>query len=92
MINILNEFSTSNMKVAYGPAIGLNYNQLETRMGILSDFSQGFQLSNFSENLYTQFRYYVPDPPGMKLKDKLYIELRYFSSRITILVGLLEPY
>jgi len=92
MINILNEFSTSNMKVAYGPAICLNYNQLDAKIGVLADFSQGFQLSNFSENLYTQFRYYVPDPPGMKMKDKLYIELRYFSSRITILVGLLEPY
>jgi len=91
MINILNKFSTSNMKITYGPAFTLSYDQLEAKVGLLSDFSQGFQLTNFSENLYTQIRYYVPDPPGMKMRDKLYVELRYFSSHITILIGLLEP-
>lgn len=91
MINIFNKFSTSNMKITYGPAFSLNYDQFDTKIGFLSDFSQGFQFTNFSENLYTQIRYYVPDPPGMKMKDKLYVELRYFSSHITILIGLLEP-
>lgn len=91
MINILNKFAVSNTVITYGPAFGLKYNQLEAKIGILSDFKQGFQLSNFSENLYTQFRYYVPDPPGMKMRDKFYVEIRYFSSYISVLFGLLEP-
>lgn len=91
MVNIFNKFSTSNMKITYGPVFSLNYNQFDVKMGLLSDFSQGFQLTNFSENLYVQMRYYVPDPPGKKMKDRLYVELRYFSPYITILVGFLEP-
>lgn len=91
MINIFNEFGASVLKLVYGPAIALDYSQIGLRIGMLSDFSKGFALINFSENLYAQLRYYVPDPPGMKMKDKLYIEFRYLLSHVTILVGLLEP-
>lgn len=93
MLNVFNNFSDSKMKITFGPSIILKYNnQNELRLGFLYDFSNNFQITNPSENLYIQFRYYAPDPPGMKMKDRLYVELGYFSPNLFFLVGLLEPF
>uniref|UniRef100_A0A7C5RIS5 Outer membrane protein beta-barrel domain-containing protein n=1 Tax=Fervidobacterium thailandense TaxID=1008305 RepID=A0A7C5RIS5_9BACT len=41
--------------------------------------------------LFASLRFYVPDPPGMKMRDRLYIELGYRMESFVLIVGLLEP-
>ncbi|ODN29746.1 hypothetical protein [Fervidobacterium thailandense] len=42
--------------------------------------------------LFASLRFYAPEPPGMKMTDKLYFELGYRMGAFVLSVGLLEPW
>jgi hypothetical protein len=69
--------------------LGFSNKQLFVQVGYFSDFTTFTDVSNA---IFASLRFYVPDPPGMKMVDKLYIEAQYYRGSFKILVGLLEPY
>lgn len=97
-------FRVSNFKV--GPFIHVSYmqpsstpeftfgglldlpltNNLEVSAGMT--YKEGAPIGKL---LFASLRFYVPDPPGMKMRDKLYIELSYRMESFVVSVGLLEP-
>jgi len=81
--------SSNTFSVVYGPILGFSNKQLFVQVGYFSDFTT---LTDVSNAIFASLRFYVPDPPGMKMVDKLYIEAQYYRGSFKILVGLLEPY
>ncbi|MGQ9855782.1 MAG: hypothetical protein ACUVQF_03530 [Fervidobacterium sp.] len=80
--------SANDFSVMYGPVIGFTTKQIFAQIGYLTDFTQ-FQ--DISKGIFAILRFYVPDPPGMKMRDKLYLEGQYYGGNFKIIVGLLEP-
>lgn len=64
----------------------LTYN-LEVAVGMT--YKEGTPIGKL---LFASLRFYVPDPPGMKMSDRLYIELSYRMESFALIVGLLEPW
>ncbi|AFG36096.1 hypothetical protein QQE94_09635 [Fervidobacterium pennivorans subsp. shakshaketiis] len=81
--------SSNAFSVVYGPVLGFSNKQLFVQVGYFSDFAT---FVDVSDALFASLRFYVPDPPGMKMVDKLYIEAQYYRGSFKICVGLLEPY
>lgn len=92
MVNITNNFSNSSMKFTLGPSLLLNFTNFELLAGYLMDFNAASQFENIAESFYFQARFYVPAPPNMKMRDKLYLEIRYLPVKVSVLIGLLEPF
>jgi len=82
-------YDLANFAIMYGPMVGFQNKQLAVQIGYVSDFRT---FSNLSDNIFAKLRFYVPDPQGKKMIDKLYIEGQYYKGNFKILVGLLEPY
>lgn len=93
MIGIVNDLQNNKIYMNYGGFIGYKYKgqkgQFDIKIALLMEYGTSL---NFLDNLFASFRTYIPDPPGMKMKDKLYVEMSYFKQRFYIVVGLLEPF
>lgn len=81
--------STSQLNTKFGGVFDIDYQNFNINLGIITDLSTSFDLS---KSIYAKVRFYVPDPQGMKMSDKLYIELGYYNPNFSIIVGLLEPF
>ncbi|HOK34161.1 MAG TPA: hypothetical protein PL174_02745 [Fervidobacterium sp.] len=81
--------ATNQLTTKFGGIFDIDYQNFNVRLGIITDLSTSFNLSN---SVYAKVRFYAPDPQGMKMKDKLYIEIGYYNPNFSIIVGLLEPF
>jgi len=82
-------YDFSQFTLMYGPALGIQNKQMLVQIGYLSDFTT---FSNITDSIFINLRFYVPDPPGMRMTDKLYIEGQYHKGNFKVIIGLLEPY
>ncbi|QAV33646.1 hypothetical protein SAMN04488510_13210 [Fervidobacterium changbaicum] len=81
--------SENAFSVVYGPVVGFTNKQLSIQIGYLSDFRS---IADISDAVFASLRFYIPDPPRMRMKDKLYVEALYYKGCFKIVIGLLEPY
>ncbi len=90
MLGIINDLRDNKIYMNYGGFLGYRYKGLfDIKLAFLMEYSSSLRVS---DSLFASFRTYVPDPSGMKMKDKLYVEINYFKQRFYIVVGLLEPF
>ncbi|HCI29478.1 MAG: hypothetical protein WBJ29_05765 [Fervidobacterium sp.] len=83
------DLSSQGFDAKFGGVIKFAYRNFDIRMGVVTSLRSSF---NLSESICAKIRLYVPDPQGMKMRDKLYIELGYHNPNFSISVGLLEPF
>ncbi|MGB9614292.1 MAG: hypothetical protein ACP5PP_01350 [Fervidobacterium sp.] len=87
---VVNDLKNTSIATNFGAFVGYSYKeQLEIKLMLTINPQQPFSIVDATS---AKIRFYVPDPPGMKMADKLYLEANYSKQRFFITVGFLEPF
>ncbi len=83
-------FGAQDITFYIGGGVKLKLTNMELTSALL--LPSAFEFTNIRDSLLLTFKYFVPDPPGMKMRDKLFIEIGYINNTFSVFVGLLEPF
>ncbi len=83
-------FGAQDIAFYIGGGVKLKLTNMELTSALL--LPSDFEFTNIRDSLLLTFKYFLPDPPGMKMRDKLYIEIGYVNNNFSVFVGLLEPF
>ncbi len=83
-------FSTPDISYYLGGGTKLRLSNMDITLALL--LPPDYSFVNLTDSLFLTFKYLVPDPPGMRMKDKLYIEVGYVNKVFHVFIGLLEPF